>query len=368
MTDNKKKKRAFKYRTPGQDRDYETLSVNRMFKAYEDKTDEDAPANATGPAIANWDPPLGKSTKVYKRKRRELDMETLQTDNRVDGRRKNYRETVRRIKERQERLKARDAARIKEPVLKPNPFGHPVAEIHTSREDPEQRAKKDAAIAAWEKSGGEVKKLKPGQPKGMDKRRKKLLKKEEVEMNKKYLDTRPDSIEAAAYQAANTEVPVNPNSYRPTLHLPKKYLQTKEGSLERAVEEAMVEKHEPGHTNGYKLPRQLKDPKKEKMVGTKTGTKVVDKSDPKYKKHPEHESVENEDMSLAPKGKGRKAAKALYKEDEVTHFGDILRQAIEEAKKVDAIKEINKIVKTKTMGKLHGQKVCLLYTSDAADE
>ena len=78
----------------------------------------------------------------------------------------------------------------------------------------------------------------------------------------------------------------------------------------------MTEKHKPGHTNGYKLPRQLKDPKKEKMVGTKTGTKVVDKSDPRYKKHPEHESVENEDMSLAPKGiLGRKAAKAMeYKE------------------------------------------------------
>ena len=70
-----------------------------------------------------------------------------------------------------------------------------------------------------------------------------------------------------------------------------------------------------------------------------------------------------EDMSLAPKGKGRKAAKALYKENEVTHFGDILRQAIEEAKKVDAIKEINKIVKTKTMGKLHGQKVDLFTAS-----
>ena len=68
-------------------------------------------------------------------------------------------------------------------------------------------------------------------------------------------------------------------------------------------------------------------------------------------------------MSLAPKGKGRKAAKALYKENEVTHFGDILRQAIEEAKKVDAIKEINKIVKTKTMGKLHGQKVDLFTAS-----
>ena len=126
------------------------------------------------------------------------------------------------------------------------------------------------------------------------------------------------------------------------------------------------------------------------------------------------------DMSLAPKGKGRKAAKALYKEitggipvskkmagttvppkqaprsqrmdksknlmpapgwttrkagtkagqmttasydPKLTHFGDILRQAIAEAKKVDAIKEINKIVKTKTMGKLHGQKVDLFTAS-----
>ena len=121
--------------------------------------------------------------------------------------------------------------------------------------------------------------------------------------------------------------------------------------------------------------------------------------------------AKKEDMSLAPKGKGRKAAKALYKEggivegpptpkfkplrhkvwsadasipagarpknpgkikkykasgampETVTHFGDILRQAIAEAKKVDAIKEINKIVKTKTMGKLHGQKVDLFTAS-----
>ena len=219
-------------------------------------------------------------------------------------------------------------------------------------------------------------------------------------MNKKYLETKPDSLEFAAYQSVNTEVPVNPNSLRPTLHLPeKKYLETKEGSLERAVEEAMIEKHVPGHVDKPKLPRQLKDPKKEKMVGIKgKGTVVVDRKDPKYKGAPEHESVENEgwgavakaadssiaaekkeketasnkkvsswakkeDMSLAPKGKGRKAAKALYKENEVTHFGDILRQAIEEAKKVDAIKEINKIVKTKTMGKLHGQKVDLFTAS-----
>ena len=75
------------------------------------------------------------------------------------------------------------------------------------------------------------------------------------------------------------------------------------------------------------------------------------------------DKLSKEDMSLAPKGKGRKAAKALYKEGEVTPFGNILRQAIEEAKKVDAIKEINKIVKTKTMGKLHGQKVDLFTAS-----
>ena len=58
MTDIKKKKRAYKNRTPGQERDYETLSARRMFQAYEDRTDEDAPVNHTGPAIANWDPPL----------------------------------------------------------------------------------------------------------------------------------------------------------------------------------------------------------------------------------------------------------------------------------------------------------------------
>ena len=167
-------------------------------------------------------------------------METFNA-NRVDGRTRSYKETVRRIKERQERLKARNGAEVKEPVLKPNPFGHPVAEIHSSKEGPEQRAQKDAAIAAWKKAGGKVKKIKPSL-KGMPKSRKAIVKtrKEEVEMNKKYFDTRSDSLEAAAYQSANTEVPVNPNSLRPTLHLPKKYLQTKEGSLERAVEEALV--------------------------------------------------------------------------------------------------------------------------------
>ena len=238
MTEIKKKKRAYKNKTPGQDRDFETLSARRMFQAY-----EDVPANNTA-NVANWDPPLGKPAKVYKRKRRELDMETFNA-NRVDGRTRSYKETVRRIKERQERMKERqsDKNTVNNIALQAaNPFGLPVSEIHSSKEGPEQRAQKDAAIDAWKKAGGQVKKIKPSL-KGMSKNRKAIVKtrKEEVEMNKKYLDTRPDSLEAAAYQSANTEVPVNPNSLRPTLHLPKKYLETREGSLERAVEEALTE-------------------------------------------------------------------------------------------------------------------------------
>ena len=62
-----------------------------------------------------------------------------------------------------------------------------------------------------------------------------------------------------------------------------------------------------------------------------------------------------------------KAARGVKKvkgaKEETTHFGDVLRQAIEEAKKVNAIDTINKIVKTKTMGKLHGQKVDLFTAS-----
>ena len=66
-----------------------------MFQAY-----EDVPTNNTA-NVANWDQPLGKKTKlVYKRKKRELDMETFNA-NRVDGRTRSYKETVRRIKERQ---------------------------------------------------------------------------------------------------------------------------------------------------------------------------------------------------------------------------------------------------------------------------
>ena len=235
MTDTPKKKRKFKIQTPGQSREYEKLSAERMFQAY-----EDAPANSTGPAIANWDPPLGKPAKVMYKKRRKLNMDTLNAvDTRVDGRTKSYREAVRRIKERQERLRERQVkSKLTQFGITENPFGKPVDEIHS----PKDRAATDAAIATWKKAGGKTTKLKPGKPKGMDKSRKKLLKREEVEMNKKYLKTKEGSIEDAVLGALRVETPENPNSYRPTLTLPKnKYLATKEGSIEQAVEKAITE-------------------------------------------------------------------------------------------------------------------------------
>ena len=103
---------------------------------------------------------------------------------------------------------------------------------------------------------------------------------EEIKMdNKKYLKTKEGSIEQAVIDSLNTEAPINPNSLRPTLTLPKnRYFDSKEESVEWSGMKAVAETHEPGHKE---LPRQLKDPKKEKMVGTKKGTtKVVDKNDP----------------------------------------------------------------------------------------
>jgi len=275
-----KKKRKFKITTPGQVRDFEKLSAARMFQAYEGNVNigqpsdqaakvpkklkikravgaaqvaamEDVPTTNTS-GVANWNPLLGgKKTTVYTRKRRK-----------VDGRTKDYRETVQRVQARRDALAARELEQ------KLNMFG---VQSNPFKEETE------------------------------------------MENNKKYLKTKEGSIEEAVLKSLMTETPVNPNDARPTLHLPKKkYLDIKVGSIEEAVANVLTETHAPGHVNGYKLPRQLKDPKKEKMVGTKTGTKVVGRSDPRYKGAPEHESVELEDYSLAPKGKGSKAAKLLY--------------------------------------------------------
>ena len=323
MTQIKKKKRSFKNRTPGQERDFEILSARRMFQAYEE---DGMPANHTGVNIAGFDPVLGKPAKVmYKRKRRKLDMEF--NANKVDGRTKSYKEAVRRIKERQERMKERqsnDNNTVNNIALQAaNPFGNEVDEaipIHT----PKNRAAIDAAIKSWKDAGGKTTKLPQGKPIGMDKRRKKLkkqLNQEDIEMKNKYLKIKPGSIEDAALSSLLTAAGENPNDYRPTLHLPeKKYLQTKEGSLERAVEEAMTEKHKPGHGQKSSIGTPLKhkrswNPATHKLITLPNGSvKVVKKNVP----GPEAESVEHDVENMIQFGKPFTVGEKLSAVDQAT--------------------------------------------------
>ena len=185
-----KAKRSRKYRqvTPGQVRDYEKLSAARMFQAYEQKTDEEMPATNTS-GVANWDPLLGgKKTTVYLKKRRK-----------VDGRTKDYKETVQRVQARRDALAARELEQ------KLNMFG---VQSNPFKEETE------------------------------------------MENNKKYLKTKEGSIEEAVLKSLMTKTPVNPNDARPTLHLPKNYLEIKEGSIEEAVTNVMTltDDHVPGHS------------------------------------------------------------------------------------------------------------------------
>ncbi len=312
------KGRKFKIKTPGQERDFDTLVKFRKFQRYEQVedvklTDEDAAVNSIAGGGVDM-APNAKGVKVFMKRKRA-----------VDGRSKGYREAVKRIKERNAKVVQKNLAqKLSQFGVTSNPF------------------------------------------------------REETKMsNKKYLETKADSIEAAVLKSLETSV--ESNEIEQTLTMPEKYLESKEGSLTDAALEAMMGeggegsgpqggsgqrssigtplKHKrswnrnthklitlpgggvkivrkdskehrgsleaegveegivavtTGVSQGLKkkpavrpgapkpavakpkppLPRQMKDPKKEKMVGTKKGTKVVDKNDPKYANHPEHESVE----------------------------------------------------------------------------
>ena len=269
---NKKKKRKFKVTTPGQIRDFEILVKNRKFQRYEDVTpqEEDAPANSVAGGGVDMAPNAGpRKPKIFlKRKRLK--------DSKIDGRTKAYKQTVKRIKERQFRKQQKEVEqRFSQFAAQANPF------------------------------------------------------REETDMsNKKYLETKDNSIEAAVRQSVESEV-LRPNDDKPTLTLPKnRYLDAKEEGLEYAAMKTMVEAGpvRPGVAKpaAPPLPRQLKDPKKEKMVGTKSGTKVVDRGDPKYKNAPEHESVnyenndhdEKDEVNVKVKGlRGRKTFMQFQKKD-----------------------------------------------------
>ena len=173
------KSRKYRFTTPGQDRDFETLDANRMFKSYEEAEKEDESMTTTA-AVAD---PMNRP--LFGRKK-EID---VFFKNRIDGRTKGYRETVTRLQAR------RDASAARDLEQKLNMFG---VQSNPFREDTQME-------------------------------------------NKKYLKTKEGSIEDAVLASLNTETPFNPNDARPTLHLPeKKYLDTKVGSLEKAVMDAMV--------------------------------------------------------------------------------------------------------------------------------
>ena len=256
--DAKETQRKFKLTTPGQERDYKKLVSKRRFQRFEQiesvkPKKEEAPVNSVAGGGVDMAPnagPPSKTTKVFMKRRRNP---------RVDGRTKAYRETVKRIKERH---------------------------LKNAKREIEQRYSQFATAANPFR--------------------------EEIEMSNKYLTSKEGSLEQAVLQSVQTET--TPISEKETLTLPKGYLEQKEGSLEYAAIKAIAEAptHAPGAeglaTRRHKIPRQLKDPKKEKMVGTKSGTKVVDRNDPRYKNHPEHEELELEATTVQQK-KGEKHEK-----------------------------------------------------------
>ena len=152
----------------------------RALKKTEELEVEDAPVTSTG-GVANWNPLLGgrkRKVDVYMKNRRK-----------VDGRTKDYKETVQRLQAR------RDASAARELEQKLNMFG---VQSNPFREETEMN-------------------------------------------NKKYLQTKEGGLESAVIQSLTTEAPVNPNDARPTLTLPKKYLSSRDGSLESAVQTVMID-------------------------------------------------------------------------------------------------------------------------------
>ncbi len=173
------KGRKFKIKTPGQERDFDTLVKFRKFQRYEQVedvklTDEDAAVNSIAGGGVDM-APNAKGVKVFMKRKRA-----------VDGRSKGYREAVKRIKERNAKVVQKNLAqKLSQFGVTSNPF------------------------------------------------------REETKMsNKKYLETKADSIEAAVLKSLETSV--ESNETEQTLTMPEKYLESKEGSLTDAALEAMM--------------------------------------------------------------------------------------------------------------------------------
>ena len=217
-----------------------TIKRKRIYK----EEDGGVPANHTGAAVANWNPLLG-GPKVRKR------------NVELDGRTKQFRSVVKRIKTRN--------AKSQERAIKKK-------------------------FAMWGVTTNP------------------FVKENTIMDESKYLKTKTGSIEDAVITSVNTSPSENLHNTRPILHLPKKkYLESKENSLEQMAINALVEKTDA--VNPSELKGKLKDRKDSDIDNDGD----VDQSDRfLHRRRKAIAKSKDENMSLAPKGKGRKAAKAMY--------------------------------------------------------
>ena len=218
-----------------------TIKRKRIYK----EEDGGVPANHTGAAVANWNPLLG-GPKVRKR------------NVELDGRTKQFRNVVKRIKTRN--------AKSQERAIKKK-------------------------FAMWGVTTNP------------------FVKENTIMDESKYLKTKTGSIEDAVITSLNTSPNENPNNTRPILHLPKKkYLESKDNSLEQMAINALVEKTDKVD------PKELKGKLKDREDADIDNDGDVDQSDRFL--HKRRKAINKKSKSKYVTGQGTKGDQNIRDRDD----------------------------------------------------
>ena len=218
-----------------------TIKRKRIYK----EEDGRVPANHTGAAVANWNPLLG-GPKVRKRHVE------------LDGRTKQFRNVVKRIKTRN--------AKSQERAIKKK-------------------------FAMWGVTTNP------------------FVKENTIMDESKYLKTKTGSIEDAVITSLNTSPNENPNNTRPILHLPKKkYLESKDNSLEQMAINALVEKTDKVD------PKELKGKLKDREDADIDNDGDVDQSDRFL--HKRRKAINKKSKSKYVTGQGTKGDQNIRDRDD----------------------------------------------------
>ena len=218
-----------------------TIKRKRIYK----EEDGGVPANHTGAAVANWNPLLG-GPKVRKRHVE------------LDGRTKQFRNVVKRIKTRN--------AKSQERAIKKK-------------------------FAMWGVTTNP------------------FVKENTIMDESKYLKTKTGSIEDAVITSLNTSPNENPNNTRPILHLPKKkYLESKDNSLEQMAINALVEKTDKVD------PKELKGKLKDREDADIDNDGDVDQSDRFL--HKRRKAIHKKSKSKYVTGQGTKGDQDIRDRDD----------------------------------------------------